>query len=193
MGFLSKQASAAVNSGNSGGGYLALSKLPDGGSVRFAMLSDQPLEFYETWGTCDGQSKPFRFEHEPTTDDITAELGDFEPREGRGGPGTVDVKFAIAVPVFNFDNGKVQVLQITQKSIQKELDQISQMEDYEDLLSWDFNISKKGSGLTTEYTVRPVPRKKGSQQHIDAAWIEAKEAGFDLGRLLTGGNPFKAA
>ena len=192
MGFLSKQASAAVTSNNAGGGYLALSKLPDGGSVRFAMLSDEPLEFYETWGTCDGASKPFRFDYEPTPEDITAEMGDFEPREGRGGPGTVDVKFAIAVPVFNFESGKVQVLQITQKSILKELDQISQMEDYDNLLEWDFSISKKGSGLTTEYTVRPVPRKKGSQEHIDAAWIEAKDAGFDISRLLTGANPFKA-
>jgi hypothetical protein len=193
MPFLSKQASAAVSSNGAGGGYLQLSKLPDGGSVRFAMLSDEPLEFYECWGTCDGASKPFRFDYEPTPEDITSEMGDFEPREGRGGPGTVDVKFAIAVPVYNYESGKVQVLQITQKSILKELDSISQMEDYAELLSWDFNISKKGSGLTTEYTVRPVPRKKGSQEHIDAAWLESKSEGFDISRLLTGGNPFKAA
>jgi hypothetical protein len=192
MPFLSKQASAAVSSGTTGGGYLALSKLPDGGSVRFAMLSDEPLEFYECWGTCDGASKPFRFDYEPTPEDVTAEMGDFEPREGRGGPGTIDVKFAIAVPVYNYESGKVQVLQITQKSILKELDSISQMEDYAELLSWDFSISKKGSGLTTEYTVRPVPRKKGAQEHIDAAWIEAKSEGFDISRLLTGANPFKA-
>jgi hypothetical protein len=193
MAFLSKQASAAVSSTGAGGGYLTLSKLPDGGSVRFAMLSDEPLEFYECWGSCDGASKPFRFDYEPTPEDITSEMGDFEPREGRGGPGTVDVKFAIAVPVYNYESGKVQVLQITQKSILKELDSISQMEDYEDLLSWDFNISKKGSGLTTEYTVRPVPRKKGAQEHVDAAWLESKSEGFDISRLLTGGNPFKAA
>lgn len=193
MAFLSKQASAAVSSTGAGGGYLTLSKLPDGGSVRFAMLSDEPLEFYECWGSCDGASKPFRFDYEPTPEDITSEMGDFEPREGRGGPGTVDVKFAIAVPVYNYESGKVQVLQITQKSILKELDSISQMEDYEDLLAWDFNISKKGSGLTTEYTVRPVPRKKGAQEHVDAAWLESKSEGFDISRLLTGGNPFKAA
>jgi hypothetical protein len=193
MAFLSKQASAAVSSTGAGGGYLQLSKLPDGGSVRFAMLSDEPLEFYECWGSCDGASKPFRFDYEPTPEDITSEMGDFEPREGRGGPGTIDVKFAIAVPIFSFDTGKVQVLQITQKSILKELDAISQMEDYSNLLEWDMIISKKGSGLTTEYTVRPAPRKKGSQEHVDAAWIEAKESGFDIQRLLTGGNPFKPA
>jgi hypothetical protein len=193
MGFLSKQASANVSSSGSGGGYLSLSKLPDGGSVRFAMLSDEPLEFYECWGSANGASKPFRFDHEPTEGDLKVEMGDFEPREGRGGPGTADVKFAIAVPVYAFDAGKVQVLQITQKSILKEIDAISQVDEYTNLLEWDFSISKKGSGLTTEYQVRPLPRKRGSQEHIDAAWIEAKAEGFDISRLLTGGNPFKAA
>jgi hypothetical protein len=193
MPFLSKQASAAVSNGNSGGGYLSVSKLPDGGSVRFAILSDEPLEGYEVWGQCDGQSKPFRFEHEPTPEDVTAELGDFEPREGRGGPGTVDVKFFIAIPVYSYEAGKVQVLQLTQKSIIKELDAISQVEEYADLLTWDFAISRKGTGLNTEYQIRPLPRKKGSQEFLDAAWIEAKADGFDITRLFSGGSPFKAA
>jgi hypothetical protein len=193
MALLSKAASAAVSGSGTGGGYLSLSKLPDGGSVRFALLSDEPLEGYEVWGSANGTNKPFRFLEEPTYEDVIAEMGDFEPREGRGGPGTVDVKFFIALPVFTYDSGKVQVLQITQKSIIKELDQISQMEDYSELLEWDFTVSKKGSGLLTEYTVRPVPRKKGSQEHIDAAWLEAKSEGFDINRLIEGANPFKAA
>jgi hypothetical protein len=194
MGFLSKKASASVNAGSSGGGYLSVSKLPDGGSVRFALLSEQPLEGYEAWGAnAEGQSKPFRFESEPTPEDIAVEMGEYEPREGRGGPGTVDIKFFIAAPVYSFDSGRVQVMSLTQKSIIKELDAISQIDEYQDLLTWDFNLSKKGSGLLTEYTLRPIPRKKGSQEHIDSAWIEAKAAGFDLQRLLTGGNPFSAS
>jgi hypothetical protein len=193
MAFLSKTASAAVSSNATGGGYLSLSKLPDGGSVRFALLTDEPLEFYECWGSANGTNKPFRFDFEPTFEDVTAEMGEFEPREGRGGPGTADVKFAIAVPIYSYDSGKVQVLQITQKSILKEIDQISQVEEYTNLLEWDMTISKKGSGLLTEYTVRPLPRKKGSQEHIDSAWIEAKSEGFDISRLLTGANPFKPA
>ena len=56
MPFLSKQASAAVTSNSTGGGYLSLSKLPDGGSVRFALLTDEPLEFYECWGQANGAS-----------------------------------------------------------------------------------------------------------------------------------------
>ena len=192
--FLSKSASAAVTNNSTGGGYLSPSKLSDGGSVRFALLSDEPLEFYECWGTApDGTQRPFRFDYEPTPEDISTELGDFTPREGRGGPGTADVKFAIAVPVFNYDAGTVQVMSLTQKSILRELDAISQEEDYADLMAWDFTLSKKGTGLTTEYKLRPAPRKKGSQDHIDSAWDEAKTNGFAIERLISGGNPFKAA
>ena len=193
MALLSKAATAAVTSGNSGGGYLSLSKLPDGGSVRFALLSDEPLEGWECWGSANGTNRPFRFDFEPTYEDIVAEMGEFEPREGRGGPGTADIKFFIALPVYSFDAGKVQVLQLTQKTLIKELDAISQVEEYQNLLEFDFSVTKKGSGLTTEYAIRPLPRKKGAQEHLDAAWIEAKAEGFDISRLLTNGNPFKAA
>lgn len=191
MGFLSTKASATVNS-SSGGAYLNPSKLTDGGSVRFALLSDTPLEFYESWGTAaDGSSKPFRFDYEPTYEDVVTEMGTYSPREGRGGPGTADIKFCIAIPVFNYEAGAVQVMSISQKSILRELDAISQEEDYSNLLEWDFTLSKKGSGLTTEYKLRPAPRKKGADATINAAWEETKSTGFDLDRLLTGSNPFK--
>ena len=195
MAFLSKSATAAITTSSSGGGYLNLSKLPDKGSVRITVLSNQPLEYYEVWGTSGTQSKPFRWDRQPTPEDLTAELGDFEAREGRGGPGTTDIKFAISAHVFNYETGNVQVWSVTQKKIMKELDDISQMEDYDkDLTSIDLIISKEiqANGIP-KYTVRPVPKKKGSQEHITAAWLEAQEAGFELDRLLTGGNPFKAA
>jgi hypothetical protein len=192
MAFLSKTASDAVNA-TAGGNYFSPSKLQDGGSIRFALLSDEPLEFYESWGTdAAGKSKPFRFDYDPTYEDVLAELGDYTPREGRGGPGTADVKFCIAAPIWNFEAGAVQVLSVSQKSILRELDAISQEEDYANLTEWDFTLSKKGSGLTTEYKLRPAPRKKGSDVVIAAAWEEAKSNDFDLSRLLTGGNPFKA-
>jgi hypothetical protein len=66
------------------------------------------------------------------------------------------------------------------------------MEDYENLMEWDFVLSKEGSGLNTEYTLRPVPRKS-SQAVLDKAWQAALDAGFDITRLIAGGNPFKEA
>jgi len=53
-------------------------------------------------------------------------------------------------------------------------------------------MGKEGNGLETRYSLRPVPRKKGTQDSIESAWTDARAAGFDIGRLLTGENPFKA-
>lgn len=194
MAFLSKNATTALSSSGTGGGYLNLSKLPDKGNVRITILSGEPLEFHECWGQADGASKPFRWDYEPTPEDIKVEMGDYEPREGRGGPGTIDIKFCIACPVFNYETGKVQVWSISQKTIMKELDDISQMEDYDsDITSIDLIIGKEiQSNGIPKYTVRPVPKKKGSEDHVKEAWSEALSEGFDISRLLTGSNPFKA-
>jgi len=194
MAFLSKSAAAAIKPATAQGGYLQLNKLNDGESVRLALLSDEPLEFYECWGQSpDGALKPFRFDYEPTTEDINAELGDFVVREKIGGGG-IDLKFAIALPIYNFETNSVQVLSITQKGLIRELDSISQSDDYGDLLEWDLMITKiVGANLIPNYKMIPCPRKKASQAAIDAAWSQAKAGGFDISRLIAGGNPFKAS
>ena len=101
------------------------------------------------------------------------------------------MKFAIAVPVYNHDTSKVQILQLSQKSIIRELDSISQMEDYSNLLEWDFVLGKEGNGLNTEYSLRAVPRKKNTEPTVQEAWKEVQAGGFDISRLLSGTNPFK--
>ncbi len=191
MAFLSKKASSTVATTGGGGGYLNPSKIQSGSSVRFALLTDEPLEFWETWGeSAEGQLKPFRFAEEPTADDIDVELGDYTRRQNRDGTGYEMPKFGISVPVYNFDTGSVQVMSLTQKSLIRELDTISQTEDYSQLLDWDFSLGKEGSGLSTEYKLMPLPRKKGSDSAIASAWDAAQAAGFDVNRLLVGGNPF---
>ena len=192
MPFLSENASSAVAPG-AGGGYLNPSKIQSGSSVRFALLDDNPLEFYEVWGDAtDGGVKPFRFSNDPTPDDIEAELGsDYTRRLNRDGTAPEAVKFAIAVPVYNHDTSKVQILQLSQKSIIRELDSISQMEDYSNLLEWDFVLGKEGNGLNTEYSLRAVPRKKNTEPTVQEAGKEVQAGGFDISRLLSGTNPFK--
>ena len=138
------------------------------------------------------RAEPFRFAEDPSADDISTEMGDdYTRRQNRDGTAPEPVKFAIAAPVYNFETEAVQIMQLTQKSIIRELDGISQMEDYANLLEHDFVLGKEGNGLNTEYSLRPVPRKKGSEKAIGGAWSEAQESGFDIGRLLTGENPFK--
>lgn len=190
MPLLSKNAQAAVAGG---GAYLNPSKVAAGSSVRFCLLSDEPLEFYELWAEgSDGKAKPFRFDSEPSPDDIALALGDFTRRLNREGTGFEAIKFALALPVYNFETARVEILQLSQKSLIRELDGISQMSDYEDILAIDFLLGKEGAGLNTEYKLTPVPRKKGADKAITEAWEETRSAGFDLARLLTNGDPFKA-
>ena len=191
MPFLTEKAKAEVTSTQSGG-YINPTKLESGGSVRFALLDDQPLEFYEVWGESgEGKLKPFRFADTPTQEDAEIEMGnEFTRRMNRDGTGVEPAKFGIAVPVFEHDSQEVKIFQATQKGIIKEFDKISQMEDYSDLLAWDFVLSREGTGLKTEYSLRVVPRKKGTSPLIEATFAEQKEKGFEIKELMTGGNPF---
>ena len=191
MPFLTEKAKAEVTSTQSGG-YINPTKLESGGSVRFALLDDQPLEFYEVWGESgEGKLKPFRFADTPTQEDAEIEMGnEFTRRMNRDGTGVEPAKFGIAVPVFEHDSQEVKIFQATQKGIIKEFDKISQMEDYSDLLAWDFVLSREGTGLKTEYSLRVVPRKKGTSPLIEATFAELKEKGFEIKELMTGGNPF---
>jgi len=191
MGFLKNKEAVA---GNAGGGYLNPSKIQAGSQVRFALLAEEPLEFYECWGEAtDGSVRPFRFIDDPSPADVEQEMGPgYSRRMNREGTGPEAVKFAIAVPCYSHDTKTIQVLSISQKSIIKEFDSLSQMPEYENLMEWDFVLSKEGSGLNTEYTLRPVPRKS-SQAVLDKAWDAALKAGFDITRLIAGGNPFKEA
>ena len=191
MPFLTEKAKAEVTSTQSGG-YINPTKLESGGSVRFALLDDQPLEFYEVWGESgEGKLRPFRFADTPSQEDAEIEMGnEFTRRMNRDGTGVEPAKFGIAVPVFEHDSQEVKIFQATQKGIIKEFDKISQMEDYSDLLAWDFVLSREGTGLKTEYSLRAVPRKKGTSPLIEATFAEQKEKGFEIKELMTGGNPF---
>jgi len=192
MAFISKKASALVSGGSSNtGGYLSASKLGDGDSMRIAIVSPEPLEFFTVWGeTEEGQKKPFRFVSEPSPSDIIAELGEFKQRMNYEGTELEKPKFAISMFVFDYQDEKIKVLEIGQKTLIKELDKISQTEDYENLHEWDFTISRTGTKMATEYKILPGPRKKGFTPKIQQAWEDAIEAGYDIQQLLVGGSPF---
>ncbi len=192
MAFISTRAKAIATGGGGGtGGYLTASKLGDGESVRIAILSEEALEYWTVWGESDeGQKKPFRFAEEPSAADIEAELGEFKQRMNYEGTALEKPKFAMAFFCFDYSDSKVKVFEIGQKTLIKELDSISQTEDYADLHAWDMVFSRSGLKMNTEYKILPAPRKKGAQDEIDSAWSAAQASGYDLQQLLAGGNPF---
>jgi len=196
MPFLSKTASTAINSNSSGStGFL---KIKDKTEVRFTILDEHPMEFYEVWATNPDNKedrRTFRWDYQPTPEDVLAELGNYVADEKYDQPGSQNVKFTLACPVFNYGTGTVQVYSFNQTTIMKEIDAISQMEDYDkDITTVDLIINYDKSRPPSQmYTVRPVPRKKGTEATVAAAWIDAQEKGFEITRMLNQGNPFKAA
>ena len=65
----------------------------------------------------------------------------------------------------------------------------SEEDDYADLLAWDFSISREGTGLATEYSLRPLPAK-ADRAEVQKAYKEAVANGFNIKELVSGGNPF---
>jgi|31_taG_2_1085359.scaffolds.fasta_scaffold02175_4 hypothetical protein len=186
---------ARDNSAATGGGdYLNPSKIQSGKSVRFHITSEQPTEFFECWGeTADGSVRPFRFIDDPTPADIKAEMGpEYDRRMNREGTAPEPVKMVVAFWVYNYDTQKIELCSLSQKSLVRELDQITQLEDYQPLDNFDLIMGKEGSGLTTVYSLKAVPRKKDAVNEVSSSWDAAESAGYNIQNLLTGDNPFKA-
>ena len=191
MAFLPKAVADKVQSTGSGN-YLNPGKLASGASMRFALCEKEPLCFFECWGesNADGKLKPFRFLEEPTADDIEAEMGnEFTRRQNRDGTGYEPAKFGIAVACWSYESESIGILSLSQKSLIRAIDEISQSEDYAVLTDWDFSISREGTGLATEYTLLPLP-PKADRKEIKEAYEKAILAGFQIKQLISGGNPF---
>ena len=75
MPLLSKRAQEEGKKSSSSGvdRYLNPGKLEDGSSVRFCLLEENALDFYEVWGALiedSSKSRPYRFTDDPTPEDI---------------------------------------------------------------------------------------------------------------------------
>ena len=197
MPLLSKRAQEEGKKSSSSGvdRYLNPGKLEDGSSVRFCLLEENALDFYEVWGALvedPNKSRPYRFTDDPTPEDIEeAMAGEATRRLNFDGTAPDPAKLALAIPVYNYDAEAVQILQFSQKTLITQLDQISQMDDYkDDLLEWDFVLAREGVKKNTTYSLRTAPKKKSAVKDKEAAWIEVQEAGFDISRLIDGTDPF---
>ena len=177
---------------NAGGGFLNLSKLADGATTRFHILSDAPITGFEAWiEKAEGGMAPRRSANQPDPELIAeweAELGgQLAMRDGR----PALKKFA-AMFVWDYDAEEVKVFAPTQTTVLRDLARLTEDPDYSDLSSWDVSILRTGEKLNTKYAVDMKPtRATGSlAARITAAWTEAQDKGADLGALFTGGNPF---
>ena len=192
MPFISATARKNSQSGGGNKDYLKIKKEKVGDSIRFAILSEEPLDYWTTWG-CEiatGKYKPFRFVSQPTDADIEAEMGpNFERAKEYKSEEIRKANFAMAMFVWSFEEKKVMMLELDKKTLIREIDSISQQPDYEVIQDTDLIITYKGPD-NGWYSVMPAPRKKDTQDEIDSAWAEAQAQNYDLKQLLVGGSPF---
>jgi hypothetical protein len=142
------------------------------GKNKFRVLSDIVVG-WEGWK----DKKPFR--HEGQVCRIKQEDVDINQN------GQPNINYFWAMAVWNYKEDRVQILEITQKTIMNPLFDLEQNEDWGDLKNYDIEINKKKEGDKTSYTVLGIPPKPLNDE-IKTAYDEAK---IDLNKLFDGDYP----
>lgn len=76
-----------------------------------------------------------------------------------------------AVYVWDYQQEGLYIMEITQQTIMKSLQDLAMNEDWGDLTTFDFQLKKSGTGKDTDYSVMPIPHKPMDQRIIDAIKI----------------------
>ena len=124
----------------------------------------------------DGKAKPVRQKAE--FNGVPADSKDgSKPKEFR------------AFVVWNHNLKKVQIMEITQQSIKKEIIKYAKNSDWGDPKTYDFRIEKTGKGKETRYTLTASPKSKWADAEEEkTALDEAKKVNLDA--LWDGEDPF---
>lgn len=148
-------------------------KLQDGKN-RLRVLSDIIIG-WEGWK----DNKPFR--HEGDVCKIKPEQVDLNKS------GNPNINYFWAFVVWNYTEKKVQILELTQKTIMGPLYDMEQTEEWGDLKGYDIDITRSKIGDKISYTVNGVPPKALSQE-IKDAYAGTK---VDLKKLFEGEYPIE--
>lgn len=137
------------------------------GENRFRILSKPIIG----WLEFDAEKKPHRY---TITDKPEKPISD-KP-----------MKFFWALIVFNWFKNEVQILEITQRSIQSAIENLSKDADWGSPFDYDIKVVREGEGMETEYSVNPAPKKPITDDVRKA--FEAKP--IYLPALYQGADPF---
>lgn len=157
----------------SSGRYMKLQQ----GENRFRILGS-PILGNEYWTEQNGKKSPVRKRMGEKI--VTADL---EESDGRA------IKHFWAMPVWSYRDNSVQILEITQKGLQKAVKELASDEDWGNPRDYDLSVLRQGEGMETEYSVVPKPKKKLEEAALNA-WKETQADGFNLEALFGGGDPF---
>ena len=90
--------------------------------------------------------------------------------------------------VWNYDTKSIQIAEITQKSIQGAMQALIKNVKWGNPKNYDITITRKGSGMDTEYTVMPNPSTQLPKEVQD----KVAKVKVNLEALYEGNDPFKS-
>lgn len=147
------------------------------GENKFRIL-EKPIFGWEGWKPgADGKDTPMRYRMDEKPTDLAA----FRNQR---------INHFWAMPVWNLKTLKVEVLQLTQKTILGAIENLARDEEWGSPLGYTLKVTKEGTTKEdTKYHVAPMPHKAVPEE-VKAAFTKVKSEGFDLKALYDGGDPF---
>jgi len=140
----------------------------DEGQHRLRVLSSA-IVGYEGWKKEGDKSTPVRYK--------TGSQPDF-------GPDGKDTKYFWAFLVWNYEQERVQIMAVTQKTIRTQIEALISQDAWGNPKLYDIVITRKGMKMEdTEYTVMPNP-------HTDAPDVDTPDSDY-LKTWQKGDDPFK--
>ena len=170
--FLPKDYGENKGLNETGGGYMKFIK----GANRFRIMSS-PIVGWEWWEeTEDGKRTPKRVKINEKIDVST--VADPE-----------SIKRFWAMVVYNYELKKFQILEITQKGIQKTLEALVSDDDWgTPVQTYDLVVTKSGEKMETKYETLPKPKSK-----MDEGIVQLYEdTKIELNALYEGKDPFSS-
>ena len=161
---------------NVGSKYL---KISDGETVKIRILDnfdnpDLAIMGWLVWTETSAGKRPIR---RPMGRDIYSELQNQYNEKP---------KHFWAFAIFNHNTNDPQVWEVTQSTIQGQIEHLADSPSWGDLSGYDISVSRQGAGLDTKYIVTPVERNKLGGEQME----QIKNANFQLEELYAGGSPF---
>lgn len=95
-----------------------------------------------------------------------------------------------AFVVWNHNLKKVQIMELTQRTMMKAIVELTKSQDWADPKTYDMSICKTGKGTDTRYTLTPLPKSRFEDEDEEKAAIEGAKW-VRLEALYDGDDPFK--
>ena len=149
----------------SGGSYFKLKQ----GANKFRIVS-KPVIGFLGW----------TLDNKPERRRTKAEFNEMETKDGK-------IRHFWAFAVWSFDAKAVQVMEITQATIQTQLKSLFDDEAWGSPLAYNITINRSGESLETVYTTQPAPPTELAED----AKLKIVETSINLNALFEGNDPFE--